>query len=120
MLGLWVPAPVFTGPEPTDRLNAVVDDVRFWITNPGNGGARSQAEINQCMKQELSIEGGACGIDNSRLKGYWKFNEGQGTKTADHSGSGNSGVKTYCDNDCAGPKATAKDWNGGWTAGYPF
>ncbi|MDO8281256.1 MAG: LamG-like jellyroll fold domain-containing protein [Thermodesulfovibrionia bacterium] len=96
------------------KLNAVVDDVRLWSTS------RTVLEINTCMAQELSVTPGTCGIDNQILKGYWKFNGGSGLTVADHSGSGNSGSKYYCDYNCTFTDATSLDWFGGWTTDSPF
>jgi len=112
----------FVGFHPTNgwgitsvtKLNAVIDEVRFWKI------ARTQSQLQQCMNQELSITGGVCGIGQSGLIGYWRFNEGSGISTADHSGSGNSGSKVYCDHDCLGPQATTRDWYGGWVSGKSF
>jgi hypothetical protein len=121
--------------SPGKNLRAIVDEVRLWTV------ARTSTEINACMNHELSLGGGTCGIDPSKLKGYWKFNEGQGIETADHSGGGSSGSLQYCDNqdngngsgggpdgdlndpedvDCAGSTADngTTDWNNAsWTAG---
>ncbi len=98
------------GVGPTRKLNAVVEEVRFWKV------ARTQSQIQQCKNQELEVGSDNCPISGD-LIGYWKFNEGSDTSIADYSGSGNSGTKSYCDDkDCA----TSKLWYGGWVAGYPF
>ncbi len=69
------------------RFDGVIDEVRFW------GIARTQAQIQACMNQEISISiPGDCYIDPSILLGYWRLNEGQGYQMFDISGMGSSGV----------------------------
>ncbi|MDO8281072.1 MAG: PKD domain-containing protein [Thermodesulfovibrionia bacterium] len=100
--------------SPRSRLLAVIDEVRFWKV------ARTVSDVAQCMNSELLPGSGACGIDNSILKGYWRFNEGTGATVIDNSGSGNNGAKVYCDLDCENFTATNFSWNNGWTDGNPF
>jgi len=67
--------PQFTG----NYFNGVIDEVRIWTV------ARTEAEIQSTMGVELT--GSETG-----LAGYWKFNEGTGTSTADATGNGNNGT----------------------------
>ncbi len=71
-----------------DRFDGVIDEVRLWTV------ARTQSQIQACMGQELSFTvPGDCYVDPSILKGYWRFNEGEGyTTSADISGGGSSGL----------------------------
>jgi len=64
----------------------VIDEVRVWTV------ARTEAQIMACKDQELTYEiPGDCYIDTAILKGYWRFNEGEGDLSADISGGGGSG-----------------------------
>jgi hypothetical protein len=54
---------------------------------------------------------GGCEIDPSKLKGYWRLDEGIGTVVTDSSGNGYSGNIL---------NASGAPWSGGWTGGYPF
>lgn len=56
----------------------IIDEVRFWSV------ARSQVEIKRDMYRKLKG-------DESGLKGYWDFDEGQGQVVHDLSQSGNNG-----------------------------
>ncbi len=94
------------------KLNAVIDEVRFWKV------ARTPSQIQQCRTQELGVSG-TCMITLD-LIGYWRLNEGAGTAIYDASGTGNGGVKNYCDSDCAGTSPTSILWTGGWTTGKLF
>ena len=61
-----------------------------------------------------------CYIDTSVLKGYWRFNEGEGFAVADFSGGGSSGgmEQTNPDDD---PDHPTMPWVGGWvTPGAPI
>lgn len=62
-------------------FNGVLDDVRIW------NYARSQAEIQAAMNNELSLP-------QAGLLGYWKLNETSGTTANDSSGSGINGTLT--------------------------
>lgn len=85
------------------KLNAVIDDVRFWLT------ARTTSEISQCYNQALVIgSSGTCGAANAYLYGYWALNAGIGTYITDTSGRGISG-SLYSPVD--------RLWSGGWTTG---
>ncbi|MBI5410328.1 MAG: hypothetical protein HZA14_13275 [Nitrospirae bacterium] len=86
------------------RLEGAVDEVRFWTV------ARTQAEIQRCMNQELAVTGD-CNIDITKLKGYWRFNEGEDKTANDLSGYGFSGTIMSPYN---------VDWTGGWTEGKSF
>ncbi|RJQ19451.1 MAG: LamG domain-containing protein, partial [Nitrospiraceae bacterium] len=66
------------------KFEGVIDEVRFWTV------ARSQADIQECMNQELGLTG-ACKVDNTKLKAYYRMDEGSGHSVADVSGSGLSG-----------------------------
>ncbi|MBI5049827.1 MAG: LamG domain-containing protein [Nitrospirae bacterium] len=87
-------------------FTGTIDEVRIW------GAARTENQIQQCMRQELGVTGGVCGIDSSILEGYWKLNEGTGHKATDASGHGIDGSKYI--------SATSANWDGGWVSGYPF
>ncbi|MBS1112042.1 MAG: hypothetical protein H6Q95_334, partial [Nitrospirae bacterium] len=53
---------------------------------------------------------GDCYMDPSILKGYWRFNEGEGSGPTDFSGAwGTGGIE--------GPPLTA--WSGAWVQGAP-
>jgi hypothetical protein len=88
------------------RFDGVIDEVRFWRV------ARTQAQIQACMNQELSISTpGDCYIDPSILLGYWRFNEGQEAQMFDISGNGSSGV-------IESPGLVP--WSTGWVEGAPI
>lgn len=89
-----------------DRFDGVIDEVRVWTV------ARTKAQIQACMRQELSFAVmGDCYMDTSILKGYWRFNEGEGVGSVDFSGAwGSGGVE--------GPVGTA--WSGAWVQGAPI
>jgi len=96
------------------RLRTAIDEVRIWTV------ARTSEQINACMGQELSFTVmGNCYIDPSILKGYWKFNEGEGSAVADFSGGGSSGgmEKSNPAND---PDHPTLPWTGGWVPGAPI
>jgi len=86
-------------------FQGVIDEVRLWTV------ARTQAQIQACMYQELSLTGGDCGIDFTILKGYWRFNEGTGSDIIDSSGHGSNGW-------IESPSGIS--WVNGWASGYPF
>lgn len=83
------------------KLNAVIDDVRFWLT------ARTATEILQCKDSALGTTP-PCNDTNPYLYGYWKLNEGSGTSAADSSGHGIGGVIN---------SPVERAWSGGWVAG---
>ncbi len=89
----------------TDSIpfNGIIDEVRIW------GVERTSAEINACMNQELGLTGN-CNRMNG-LVGYMRFNEGQGSSTADWIGLG-LGVKEKL-----GPLS---EWDEGWTTDSPL
>jgi len=92
--------------EVSGRFDGVIDEVRMWTV------ARSKAQIQACMGRELSFTvEGDCYMDASNLKGYWRFNEGEGSLSADISGAGYSGG-------FEGPPLT--EWSGGWVSGAPI
>jgi hypothetical protein len=90
-----------------DSFDGVVDEVRFWMV------ARTAEQIQTCMGQELSFSiPGDCYIDPAILKGYWRFNEGEGDHGADFSGGGGSG---------GFESPPLVPWGGGWvTPGAPI
>lgn len=94
------------GEVPGGRFDAVIDEVRVWTV------ARSKAQIQACMGQELSFTvKGNCYMDPSILKGYWRFNEGEGTASTDFSGSwGTGGFES----------PPLIPWSGGWVQGVPI
>jgi hypothetical protein len=99
---------VYEGGSPItfSRLNAVIDDVRFWLA------ARTDAEIDQCNDGLLGLTY-PCNIDykvnnEQVLKGYWPFNEGIGAIITDISGN-NIGGSIYSPADVL--------WDGGWATG---
>ena len=109
--------PSGSGSNLDTKLNAVIDEVRFWKV------ARTPSQIQQCRTQELGVSG-TCMITLD-LIGYWRLNQGTGTAITDYSGApetgiANTGTKNYCDSDCAGAGATTILWEGGWTTGYLF
>jgi len=93
------------------RFDGVIDEVRIWTV------ARSKAQIQACMGQELSFSVmGDCYMDPSILKGYWRFNEGEGSHPTDFSGAwGIGGIE-------AGPVIddVPQLWSGGWVQGAPI
>lgn len=88
------------------RFDGVIDEVRVWTV------ARSKAQIQACMGQELNfIVKGDCYMDPSILKGYWRFNEGEGSASTDFAGSwGTGGFES--------PSLTP--WSGAWVQGAPI
>ena len=90
------------------RFDGVIDEVRFWTV------ARTETQIQLCMGQELSFnEKGDCYMDDAILKGYWRFNEGEGSSVADISGGGSSGgMEKY--KVPADPEHPTEAWVGGW------
>ena len=95
----------------SSMFNGVIDEVRLWHT------ARTESQIQQCMNQELEWNG-ECSIDLNILKGYWKFNEGEGASVKDFSGN-SPGTKYLCVSNC-GPGEDFVQWEEGWVAGYQF
>lgn len=95
----------------TQALNGVIDDVRYWTA------ARTQTQIQACMNQELvSHKSGDCGIENSNLGAYLKFNEGSGAAPSDWTGLG-SGSK---EDNGVPADSPARPWDGGWVSGAPI
>ncbi len=92
-----------------------IDEVRFWTV------ARTEAQIQSCMGQELNFSVmGDCYIDTTILKGYWRFNEGEGSSVADLSGGGSSGGMEKA-NPANDPDQPTLPWDGGWiTPGAPI
>ncbi|MBI5674612.1 MAG: LamG domain-containing protein [Nitrospirae bacterium] len=88
------------------RFDGVIDEVRLWTV------ARSKAQIQACMGQELSFTVmGDCYMDSSILKGYWRFNEGEGSGSTDFSGAWGTG----------GFESPALiPWSGAWVQGVPI
>ena len=103
-----------TGSYLNTKLNAVIDEVRFWKV------ARTATEINTWRQKEITVANWYQANPDNALIGYWKLNEGAGTAIVDSSGTGNGGVKNYCDSDCAGASPTTILWEGGWTTGKLF
>jgi hypothetical protein len=69
-------------PDRFDNQSAfmgVIDEFRIWNT------ARTESEIQSTMNQSLTG-------NEPGLIGYWKFDEGQGTITADATSNGNNGT----------------------------
>lgn len=98
--------PAIDNGEVSGRFDGVIDEVRIWTI------ARSKSQIQACMGQELSFSVMSdCYVDPSILKGYWRFNEGEGHLSADISGAGYSGG-------FEGPPLT--NWSGGWVQGAPI
>jgi len=87
------------------QFQGAIDEVRLWTV------ARSKADILACANVELSSTGsGACSVDSTKLKGYWKMNECKGTNVADWSGAGSAG----------GLEVNGIDpWSDGWVTGAP-
>ncbi len=104
------------GPDPltSELFNGVIDEVRFWVSDPGSGGARTATKIANCWNKELSFEAGDCKINPGILKGYWRLNEGQGSIACDASGNGFSGFKFLYP-----PADNPPPWpgTGGWAEG---
>lgn len=89
----------------TTRFNGVIDEVRFWWV------ARTQAQIQACMGQELSFDKpGDCYVDPSILIGYWRLNEEEGDHIFDISGMGSSGIL----------ESSGEAWDTGWVEGAPI
>ena len=107
------PGATFDMTDIATKLNAVIDEVRFWKV------ARTGDQIQQCMGQEIGI-GGTCGW-TSDLIGYWPLNTGTGFTASDSSGTSNTGTISYCvTGSGCDSGGTTTSWTGGWTAGYPF
>ncbi|MBS4027752.1 MAG: tandem-95 repeat protein [Ignavibacteriales bacterium] len=65
-----------------EKWKGNLDEVRIWNT------ALSQTTIQQWINKSVT----ASHPNFANLKGYWKFDEGSGTTTADASGNGNTGT----------------------------
>ncbi len=102
------------GVQADTKLKAVIDEVRFWKE------ARTVSEIQTWMNKEITETNWNQANPDGALIGYWRLNEGAGTAIYDASGTGNGGVKNYCDSDCAGTSPTSILWDGGWVAGKLF
>ncbi|RJQ46331.1 MAG: LamG domain-containing protein [Nitrospiraceae bacterium] len=74
-------------PKPVHWFKGTIDEIRLWRE------ARSQSQIESCMKKELGTSGD-CKITNT-LATYLKFNEGSGATVHDTSGHGNNGSSRY-------------------------
>lgn len=98
--------PTIDNGEVGGRFDGVIDEVRLWTV------ARTQTQIQACMGQELSFTVmGDCNMDPSILKGYWRFNEGEGELSTDFSGSwGTGGFES----------PPTIPWSGAWAAGAPI
>ncbi|MBI4848045.1 MAG: LamG domain-containing protein [Nitrospirae bacterium] len=68
------------------RFEGMIDEVRFWAV------ARTPEAIVNCMGNELDHASALCRIDTTTLKGYWRFNEGEGASANDISGYGFAGA----------------------------
>ncbi len=89
-----------------NTFNSIIDEVRYWTAE------RTETQIQACMNQELiSHNSGDCGVNNSNLAGYMRFNEGKGSAPSDWTGLG-SGSKES-------PSGTI-GWEGGWVSGAPI
>ncbi|MBI5739281.1 MAG: LamG domain-containing protein [Nitrospirae bacterium] len=87
-------------------FNGAIDEVRYWTA------ARTEAQIQACMNQELvSFDSGDCGINNSALGAYMRFNEGRGSAPNEWTGLG-SGTKES--------PAGIIGWESGWVSGAPI
>jgi hypothetical protein len=75
-------------------FNGAVDEVRIW------NEARTAGQIQAGMNTEITPENWSQLNPNLTLKGYWKFNEGQGMNVCDSSGFGNNGAFEYCRSGC--------------------
>jgi len=80
-----------TGPSAQFYFPGEIDEVRIWDS------ALSLTQIVANMR--VSLSGTTPG-----LVGYWQFNEGQGTTTADATGRGNNGTLV------SGPVWVTQDW----------
>jgi len=87
-------------------FGGVLDDIRFWTV------ARTEQELQKCMNFELGTTT-KCLVDSTILKGYWDFNEGQGSVVYDSSGNGLSGVVEIY-------SGGFQPWDGSWVPGYQF
>ena len=65
-------------------FQGIIDEVRIWKV------AVSQSIIQQWMNKSVNSDH----PDFTNLAGYWKFDEGNGSTTADASGNGNMGTLT--------------------------
>jgi hypothetical protein len=99
--------------EANTKLNAIIDEVRFWKA------ARTQAQIQTWMNQEINETNWNQANPNNELIGYWKLNEGAGSTIVDSSGTGNGGTKNYCNTDCSSGGNSIL-WDAGWVAGKSF
>jgi hypothetical protein len=88
-------------------FTGAIDEVRYWVSEPGGGGARTEEQIILCMDQKLGVSG-SCKVDPNILKGYWRLNEGAGTTICDASGNGFAGSILL---------NTTDEWDGGWVTG---
>lgn len=82
-----------------DYFKGSIDEVRLWKE------ARTPSQLATYRSTEITPENWFSANPSGALVGYWSFNEGSGSSTADGSGYGGSG-----------------SWSGGggWTTGYPF
>jgi len=95
----------------TASLNGIIDEPRYWTT------ARTQAQIQACRNQELeTFSSGDCGVQNSHLAGYMRFNEGEDSSPSDKTGLG-SGSK---EDNGVSVDSPLREWKGGWVDGAPI
>jgi hypothetical protein len=97
------------------KLNAVIDEVRFWKV------ARTNSQIQTWMNKEITETNRNQADPDNQLIGCWSLNEGAGSTIIDSSGTGNGGAKYYCQpGSGCGSGGTSILWDGGWTTGKLF
>ena len=110
--GAYAEGDDITGVPKSSALDGVVDEARLW------GVARTQAEIQACMGEELGLNSGTCGRMTDDLIGYFRFNQASGHSVREWSGLG-WGVVDYMDKNSS-KTPPVEMWDTGWTAGAPI
>ena len=112
--------PLFTGTIDEVRLWKEARDKSVFLFDPGT----DTNFIFKWMDREISGDDWADADPDTKIAGYWKFNEGTGTTVTDASGYGHAGAKLQCVENCgSGNPAfpeTSTPWETGWVNGYPF
>ncbi|MDI6804608.1 MAG: T9SS type A sorting domain-containing protein [Bacteroidota bacterium] len=85
-------------------FKGTLEEVRIWSS------ALSGATLKEWMNKSVT----SAHPNYSTIRGYWKFDEGTGTTTADASGNGNTGTLLN------GPQWVESDVRSGPVAYYPF
>ncbi len=99
----------YDSPDDSGYTNGTLDDIRIYSR------ALSTTEISNLYNRSNKITKVKSGVPNSRLVGYWSFEDGSGSQARDYSGNGNTGTLTNMDTSAdwvSGAVGTALDFDG--------